>query len=62
MEFLSFGKMCISLVTSIFQIELRGQQKNPLSRGVGNFPERTFLLSGRHLTRSDFENSSLFQS
>ena len=62
MEFLSFGERCISPVTSIFQIELRGKQENPLSRGIGNFAGRTFLLSGGNLTRSDFEHLSLFQS
>ena len=61
-EFLSFGEMCLSPVTSIFQIELRGKQENPLSRGIGNFAGRTFLLSGGNLTRSDFEHLSLFQS
>ena len=35
MEFLSFGKRCISPITSIFQIEVRVKQKNPLSRGTG---------------------------
>ena len=49
MEFLSFGERCISPITSIFQIELRGKQENPLSRGIGNFPGRTFLLSGGNL-------------
>ena len=62
MKFLSFGKMCISPVTSIFQIELWGKQENPLSRGIGNFPGRTFLLSGGNLARSDLEHLSLFQS
>ena len=61
MEFLSFGERCISPITSIFQIELRGKQENPLSRGIGNFAGRTFLLSGGNLTRSDFERLSLFQ-
>ena len=62
MEFWSFGERCISPITSIFQIELRGKQENPLSRGIGNFAGRTFLLSGGNLTRSDFEHLSLFQS
>ena len=62
MKFLSFGEMCISPVTSIFQIELSGKQENPLSRGIRNFPGRTFLLSGGNLTRRDFEHLSLFQS
>ena len=61
MEFLSFGERCISPITSIFQIELRGKQENPLSRGIGNFAGRTFLLSSGNLTRSDFEHLSLFQ-
>ena len=52
---------CIFPITSIFQIELRGKQENPLSRGIGSFAERTFLLSGGNLTRSDFEHLSLFQ-
>ena len=62
MKFLSFGEMCICPVTSIFQIELSGKQENPLSRGIRNFPGRTFLLSGGNLTRRDFEHLSLFQS
>ena len=62
MEFLSFGERCISPITSIFQIELRGKQENPLSRGIGNFAGRTLLLSGGDLTRSDFKYFNLFQS
>ena len=62
MEFLSFGERCISPNTNIFQIELRGKQKNPLSRGIGNFAGKTFSLSCGILTRSDFEHLSLFQS
>ena len=59
MELLSFGERCISPMTSIFQTELRGKQKNPLSRGIGNFAGE---LSGGNLTRSDFEHLSLFKS
>ena len=62
MEFLSLRERCVSPITSIFQIELRGKQENPLSRGIGNCAGRTFLLSGGNLTRSDFEHLSLFPS
>ena len=62
MDFLSFGERCISPITSVSQIELRGKQENPLSRGIGNFAGRTFLLSVGNLTRNDFEHLSLFQS
>ena len=54
MGFLSFGERCTSPITSIFQIEVRGMQENPLSRGIGNFAGRTILLSGGNLTRSEF--------
>ena len=37
MEFWSFGERCISLIISVFQIVLRGKQKNPLSRGIKHF-------------------------
>ena len=62
MEFLSFGERCISPIISIFRIELRGKQENPLFRGIEHFAGRTFLLSNGNLTRSDFEHLSLFQS
>ena len=61
-DFLSFRERFISPITSVFQIELRGKQENLLSRGIGNFAGRTFLLSGENLTRSGFEHLSLFQS
>ena len=47
MEFLSFGERCITPIISVFQRVLRGKQENPLSRGIGNFAGRIFLLSGR---------------
>ena len=62
MEFLSFGQKYIFPIISVFQIKLRGKQENPLSREIGNFAGRTFLLSGEGLTRSNFEHLSLFQS
>ena len=62
MEFLSFGKRCISLIIKVFQIALRGKQKNPLSRGLGNFAGNVFLLSGSNLARSDSEHLKLLQS
>ena len=62
MEFWSFGERCISLIISIFQIVLRGKQKNPLSRGIENFAGGNFLLSDQNLTKSDFEHLNPFQS
>ena len=62
MEFSSFGERCISPIISVFQIVLRGKQENPLSRGIGNFAGGIFLLSGRNLTRRDFEHLSLSKS
>ena len=62
MDFLSFGERCISPITSVFHIELRGKQENPLSREIGNFAGGIFLLSGGNLTRIDFEHLNLFQS
>ena len=62
MEFLSFGEGCIFLIISIFQIVLRGNQENPLRRGIGNFAGGIFLSSGGNLRRSDFEDLNLFQS
>ena len=62
MEFLSFGESFISPFISVFEIVLMGELENPISRGIGNFAGRIFLLSGGNLTRSDFEHLNLFQS
>ena len=62
MEFLNFVERCISDIISVFQIVLRGKQENPLSRGIANFAEGIFLMSGENLTRSDFEHLNLFQA
>ena len=60
MEFLSFGERCISPIIIVFQMVLRGKQKNPFNRRIGNFAGGIFLLSGGNLTRSEFDKDYKF--